>query len=132
MRMWVPAAVGFIVAGVLEVLFLCLSLLGTLMGGAMTVGSVTGALQGEDAVVGPIIFLFYGVWLVATGIAGPLHLFAGGSILAGSRNKKVLWAATAVSLLPMATIYCAPTSIIAGVLGLVAAVTPDPDVPSPT
>lgn len=128
MKFWVPAGVAFVFTGVLEVMFLALSVLGTLLGGAMSVGSLMGELRNEEAVLGPVIFLFYGLWLTVTAIAGPLHLFAGGSILMGRRNRKLLWAATIVSLLPVVTVYCAPTSLLAGGLGLVAALltTPPP------
>ncbi len=101
-------------------------MLGTVLGGAMTFGAVTGEIHGEEAFVGPLIFVLYAIWLVSTAIAGPLHLAAGASILSGRRNKTLLWAATAASVLPMTTVYCAPTALIAGILGLLAAVLPDP------
>ncbi|MES2642216.1 MAG: hypothetical protein V4850_22220 [Myxococcota bacterium] len=131
MKLWVPAGVAFVIAGVLEVMFLALSVLGTLLGGAMTIGTLAGELRNEEAVVGPVIFLFYGLWLGVTTIAGPLHLVAGASILLGRRNRKLLWAATIASLLPVVTVYCAPTSLIAGLLGLLAAILtmPGPDEP---
>lgn len=122
MRTWMPAGIAFLVAGLLEVLFLALSLLGVVVGGVMSVGAVMGELRHEEALIGPLVLIFYGLWFCVTAMAGPLHIVAGGMILAGSRNRKVLWAATAVSLLPVATVYCAPTSIIAGVIGLVVAV----------
>ena len=122
MQFWIPAGVAFLIAGVLELLFLGLSVLGTILGGVMTVGSLLGELQDEVALLGPLLFLFYGLWFAATAVAGPLHILAGASILMGRRNRKLLWVATAVSLLPVATVYCAPTSMVAGVLGLLAAI----------
>lgn len=127
MKLWIPAAVCFLVAGTLEVMFLALSLLGTLMGGAFTALAIAGEVQGEDAIMGPVLLVFYGIWFLATVIAGPLHLVAGGAILAGNRNKKLLWAATVASLLPLITVYCALPSSLAGVVGLLCAVLPDPD-----
>ncbi len=122
MQFWIPAGVAFLIAGVLELLFLGLSVLGTILGGVMTVGSLLGELQDEAALLGPLLFLFYGLWFAATAVAGPLHILAGVSILMGRRNRKLLWVATGVSLLPVATVYCAPTSMVAGVLGLLAAI----------
>ncbi|MDP2315264.1 MAG: hypothetical protein Q8P41_20365 [Pseudomonadota bacterium] len=126
MKFWVPAGVAFLIAGVLELLFLALSVLGTLTGGVMSVAALLGELRNEEALIGPVVLLFYGLWLVVTAIAGPLHIAAGVSIVTGHRNRKLLWIATGASLLPFATIYCAPTSLVAGVLGLLAAIFSDP------
>lgn len=122
MNLWIPAGVAFILAGILEIMFLGLSVLGTLLGGVMTVGSLAGELRNEEALLGPVLFVFYGVWMAATAIAGPLHLAAGVSIVLGKRSRKVLWAGTVVSLLPISTVYCGPSSVIAGVIGLLCAV----------
>jgi hypothetical protein len=122
--LWIAAAIAFLVAGVLELCFLGLSILGTLMGGVMTVGTLAGEFRSYEAAIGPVIFLFYGLWLLATLVAGPTHIVAGGMILAGRRNRTVIWAATALSILPLVTVYCAPTSLIAGILGLLALVVP--------
>ncbi|MDP2304676.1 MAG: hypothetical protein Q8P18_01445 [Pseudomonadota bacterium] len=134
MKFWVPAGVAFLVAGVLELLFLALSVLGTLLGGVMTIGTLAGEMRNEAALLGPVVLLFYGLWLGVTAIATPVHIVAGVSIVMGRRNRKLLWAATIVSLLPVMTVYCAPTSLIAGVLGLLAAILtipPPPESPAP-
>jgi hypothetical protein len=127
MRLWVPAAVAFLLAGTLEIAFLGLSLLGTLAGGGLTVLTLMGEVRGDEAIVGPLLLVFYGLWLVCTGLAGPLHLVAGASLVAGKRWRPLLWAATGASLLPVVTVYCATTSLIAGTLGLLLLVLPDPD-----
>ena len=133
MRSWTTAGAAFLVAGLLEIAFFGLSLLGVVVGGAMTAGTVLGELGGIEGLAGPVVLIFYGVWLVVTGVAGPLHVLAGGHILSGRRNRKLLWVATGVSLLPTATVYCAPTSLIAGVLGLLVAIArPDADAAPPS
>jgi hypothetical protein len=126
MAWWTPAGVAFVVAGVLEVMFLFLSVLGTILGGALTVTSIAGSLPPEDAFVAVLVFLFYGVWFLATVVAGPVHVVAGVAILVGRRYRPLVWVATALSLLPLATMYCAPTAMIAGALGLVALIVTAP------
>jgi hypothetical protein len=123
MQLWVAAGIGFLIAGVLEVFFLGLCLMGAIFGGVASIATLMGDLRGVEAWLGPVLFVFYGLWFVALLVATPLHLIAGGSILAGRRNRKLLWAATVGSLLPAVTFYCAPTSLIAGCIGLVAAIT---------
>lgn len=115
---------AFILAGALELLFFGLSVVGTLMGGAMTVGTLAGELRGAEAFIGPAILLFYGLWFLCTLVAGPTHLIAGTRLLMGYDDKKLLWAAVIVSVFPLATVYCAPTSMIAGILGLVLIILP--------
>ena len=111
-------------------MFLALSFFGTIVGGAMTVATITGDLRDEEAFIGPLVLVFYVVWFGATLVAGPLHIAAGMSILLGKRSRTLLWAAVIASLLPLATVYCAPTSLIAGVLGLIALlVKPPPQEP---
>lgn len=120
MRFWTPAAVAFLVAGVLEVMFLGLSVLGTLVGGVMSFGELPAGLPREADVLGPLLVVFYGLWFLATLVAGPLHLAAGGALLMGRRPRALVWVAVVASLVPVVTVYCAPTSLIAGVLGLLA------------
>ena len=115
---------AFILAGALEMMFFALSVVGTLMGGAMSVAALSGELRGEEMFIGPGILLFYGLWFLCTLIAGPLHLVAGTRMLMGYEDKRLAWAAIVASILPMCTVYCAPTSLIAGVLGLCAIVIP--------
>lgn len=121
MSLWTATGVAFLFTGILELLFCGLSLLGVLTGGVMTAGSLAGELRDWEALLGPLLLVFYALWLGITIISGPLHVYAGGAILAGNRSRKLLWAGTGVSILPLATVYCAPTSILAGVLGLVTA-----------
>ena len=128
MPLWPIAGVAFLVAGLLEVMFLALSFLGVIVGGAMTVGTVLGELRHEEAFVGPVVLIFYVVWFVATLVAGPIHLVAGVSMIVGKRSRTLLWAAVVASLFPVATVYCAPTSIVAGVLGLIALLVKPPPV----
>lgn len=130
MNIWIGAGIAFLISGLLELLFLALSLLGVGMGGVLTVGSLAGELRNEEAMIGPLILVFYGVWFLATLVAGPIHIVAGGMMIAGRRSRRWLWTATVVSLLPVATVYCAPTSLIAGVLGLVCALTTREDAPA--
>lgn len=123
MNIWIGAGIAFLISGLLELLFLALSLLGVGMGGVLTAGSLAGELRNEEAVIGPLILVFYGVWFLATLVAGPIHVVAGGMMIAGRRSRRWLWTATVVSLLPVATVYCAPTSLLAGVMGLICALT---------
>ena len=115
---------AFVLAGALEMMFFALTVVGTLMGGAMSVASLSGELHGSEMFIGPGILLFYGLWFLCTLIAGPLHLVAGTRMLMGYEDKRLAWAAVASSVLPMCTVYCAPTSLIAGILGLCAIVVP--------
>jgi hypothetical protein len=121
-RLWTAAGVGFLVAGVLELAFLALSVLGVVVGGFMSLASLSGELGRLEALAGPLVLVIYGLWFGATLLAGPLHVAAGASLLAGKRRRGLLWAAVVASLLPALTVYCAPTSLAAGVLGLVALV----------
>lgn len=130
MNIWIGAGIAFLISGLLELLFLALSLLGVGMGGVLTVGSLAGELRNEEAMIGPLILVFYGIWFLATLVAGPIHIVAGGMMIAGRRSRRWLWTATVVSLLPVATVYCAPTSLIAGVLGLICALTTREDAPA--
>lgn len=123
MKLWPATGIAFVVAGVLELSFLALSLMGVVVGGFMTVASLTGSLQDLEALMGPFILVIYAMWFGATLVAGPLHIVAGATILAGKRSRPLIWAAIAASLLPVATVYCAPTSLGAGILGLVALLT---------
>lgn len=128
MSLWTGTGIAFIFAGILELCFCALSLLGTGLGGFMTAAIVTGDMRNAEW-MGPLIFVFYAVWLVATFIAGPTHLITGVMLVMGKRNRKALWAGTIVSVLPLVTVYCAPTSILAGVLGIITAVQrPEPGV----
>lgn len=120
----IAAAIAFIFAGALEMLFLGLSVTGTLAGGAMSVFALTGELQAKEMLLGPALLLFYGLWFLCTLIAGPLHLVAGIRILMGHQDKRLMWAAVVSSILPLCTVYCAPTSMIAGILGLVVIIVP--------
>ena len=49
-------------------------------------------------------------------------IVTGVMLVMGKRNRKALWAGTLISALPLVTVYCAPTSILAGVLGIITAV----------
>jgi len=122
--MWVPTGIAFLVAGVLELTFLGLSVLGTLMGAGMTGVALFGGMRGDEAFLGPMLLVFYGLWLFCTIVAAPVHLVAGVAFVTGRRNRTLLIAATVVSLLPLATVYCAPFALVAGVLGLVTLLAP--------
>ena len=124
--MRIAVAIAVLLAGVLEIAFLGLSILGTGLGGVMTVGVLAGELRNEEALLGPLILVFYVVWLCVTAVAGPIHVVAGGALLLGRTNRKLLWVATVSSLLPMVTVYCAPTALLAGILGLIFLVTEPP------
>lgn len=120
----IAAGIAFVFAGALEMLFLGLSVTGTLAGGAMSVIALTGEFRDKEMLLGPALLLFYGLWFLCTLIAGPLHLVAGVRMLMGYQDKRLLWAAVVSSILPLCTVYCAPTSMLAGMLGLAAIVVP--------
>lgn len=117
---WIAAAIGFVVAGALELLFFGLSILGTIVGGAMTAGYLADALPNEGWFVGPLLLVFYGLWFLSTMVAGPIHVVAGVAMLFRRAPRWLVWAATIASVVPVVTFYCAATSLIAGALGLVA------------
>lgn len=129
MKLWSAAGYAFVVAGVLELSFLALSLMGVVVGGFMTIASLTGSLRDLEALAGPFILVVYALWFGATLVAGPLHIVAGAAILAGKRPRLLIWAAIVASLLPVSTVYCAPTSLGAGILALVALLSPAPVAP---
>jgi hypothetical protein len=121
-KLWLPAGIAFLLAGFLEVLFMGLSCMGVAGGAFITAGVGFRSKGLEDLkVLGPLMIFFYAVWFVCTLVAGPLHMIAGASMTMGGRNRTLLWAAVAASILPAFTVYCAPTSLIAGLLGLLAA-----------
>jgi hypothetical protein len=97
-----------------------------------TVGMCFGALAAagvipeDDPMMGPTLLGFYGFFMVIIFVAASLHLMAGVSLLQGRPKRPVLWAATVASVLPLLTCYCAPTSMVAGVLTLVLLLVPAP------
>ncbi len=119
---WISAGVMFVIAGSLEALFFLLSCLGVGMGGAVTFGVLP---TDDEPWVGALILGVYSLTFFATLIGGALHLVAGAAIIAGRRPRMLTWAAVVGSLVPMVTVYCAFTSLVAGVLGLLALVTED-------
>jgi hypothetical protein len=129
MKLWSATGYAFVVAGVLELSFLALSVMGVVVGGFMTIASLSGSLNDLEALMGPFILVIYALWFGATLVAGPLHIVAGATILAGRRSRPLIWAAIAASLLPVSTVYCAPTSLGAGILALVAILSPSPGAP---
>lgn len=124
MALRIAAGIAFVLAGALEVMFLALSIVGTLMGGAMSIFALSGEMRGEEMLVGPALLVFYGLWLLCTLVAGPLHLVAGVRMLMGYQDPRLAWVAVIGSLLPLCTVYCGPTSLLAGLLGLVAIIVP--------
>ncbi len=115
----------FLITALLEFMFMALSCMGTGLGGVMTGAAVAGEMKGEDAFVGAILLLFYGVWLVATVIAAPCHLFAGVHAVSGGKKKAVYWMAAAASLPPMLTVYCMMPAMLCGVSAMILALAPD-------
>lgn len=116
---WLIAGIVFLFCGSLELLFFGLTIVGVISGGFM---GVAGALDGqlEAAAVGGVVFLIYGVWFFCTLFPALLHIGGGLMLVAGKRPIKLVWAATVASFLPIFTVYCAPTSVVAAAAGLVA------------
>ncbi len=131
MSLWRVAGGAFLFTGVLELLFLGLSLLGTLLGGILSVAALAGTLQRLEGLLGPVLLAFYGVWLLRTLAAAPIHVAAGVMMLRGRGTATLVWAATAASILPLFTVYCAPTSMVAGILGLIAVLQREGDASAP-
>lgn len=121
---WLITGIVFLFVGGLELVFFALTVLGIVTGGAM---GVMGFMEGENeaAFVGGAIFLIYGLWFFCTLIPAVLHLIVGGMMAAGKKPRKAIWAATVASALPLFTVYCAPTSLIAAAAGLVTLLVPD-------
>lgn len=117
MAIWRVAAVLFLIAGLLETAFAMFSCMGMGMGGVM---SVVPTPNPEDRVLGVLVLFVYGFLLLVTIISGPLHAAAGFSMLGSQGRRPLVWIAIAVSVLPVVTVYCAPLSLAAGILGLVA------------
>lgn len=116
---WLIAGITFLLVGALELTFFALTVVGVITGGAMGVAGVMDG-QMEAAAVGGVVFLIYGVWFFCTLFPALLHLGCGLALVAGKRPIKLVWAATIGSFLPIFTLYCAPTSVIAAAAGLVA------------
>lgn len=122
----IAGGIIFLITALLEFMFMALSCLGTGLGGVMTGAAIAGEMKGEDAFVGAILLLFYGVWLLATVIAAPVHLIAGVHAVSGGRKKAVYWMAAAASLPPMLTVYCMMPAMLCAVFAMILALTPDP------
>lgn len=120
MRLALFAGIAFVVAGFLEALFLALSILGTVMGAAGSALLLANDFRDEELWFGPILLGAYGLWLVCTVFAAPLHLVAGVRMIMGHQDPRLRWAAVVVSFMPLFTVYCAPTSLVAAALGLAA------------
>jgi hypothetical protein len=122
---WVPVAIAFLVAGVLELCFGMFSIVGTLTGVGLSALLLADSPAGQIGWVGPVVGIIYGVWCVASLVAGSLHCVAGVQFLRGVKSRKLLWAGTIASLLPIVTVYCGVTALVAGILGLVTALMPE-------
>lgn len=118
------AGISFLVAGILELCFLALALMGTLMGGAITAAALFGTQKVEDGMLGGFLLVIYGLWFIAVGVAGPTHVATGIGLVSGRWGRRALIAGSVVSVLPLVTVYCAATSLISGVLGLMAILVP--------
>ena len=120
MRLSLIAGIALVVAGGLEALFLALSIVGTLFGAIGSAMAVADQFRNEELWVGPLLLGAYGLWLFCTVFAAPLHLVAGVRMIMGHVDPRLRWAAVVVSFLPLLTVYCAPTSLVAAALGLAA------------
>lgn len=109
---------GFLLAGALELAFACFSLLGSAAGALIAYVGSTGALRPEDHYIGPLMGAVYAFFLAVSAVAAGLHLAAGVSLLSAHPRRTLVLVATVGSCLPLATFYCAPTSMVAGCLGL--------------
>jgi hypothetical protein len=111
--------VVLLLTSVLEFAFMALSCMGSGMGGLMSFAALTGGMKGEDAVVGVIVLLFYGVWLLATLFAAPTHLMVGVYALRGGDKAWPYWLGAAAAFAAMLTVYCMMPATVSAVLCLI-------------
>lgn len=122
------AGIAFITCGGLLTAWGSFSILGTVLGGVMSVASI---VEGdEELLIGIPVFLIYGFWMVICLLEGPLQILVGARLLMGKKGK-LTWVATMGSLLAASTVYCALPAMLAFGLGLAAMLTPDEPKPEP-
>lgn len=110
------AMVSFFASGALSMMFGLFSVLGTAMGGLAT-GAFFLTLD-EDMLIGPIILVFYGLWMVVCLVVGALHLYAGYALATRKPKGGWMWAAAGSGLALAVTFYCAPFGLLSAVLGV--------------
>jgi hypothetical protein len=111
------SAISFIATGALVTFFGLFSVMGTLTGGAMTlVGLADGNV--EIGGVGAVLLLFYGVWMLACMVGGPVQIVAGVQQFRGRPPGALHWVAVAAGLASCITVYCAIPGLVSFALGL--------------
>ena len=124
--LWIWTGVTFVVSGALQLLFFVFTIVGIGMGGVLAFGAAPFNEPGMEE-MGSLLLGMYILWFFCTLIAGSIHLVGGIHVLMGKRNPILIWTAVGVTVLSLATVYCALPALVGSILGALAMLLPMAD-----